>query len=179
MFLADIPPRKGQRTVPRYVFTPESIVEIHANSSVHPIHGETHAVSGEVQVEVEDGHIVVDPSPSGYVELPAEELKSGKKLEDRELRRRIDAKQFPTIRYELNDAGGGPESFKLLGTLTFHGVSRQFSEEVTARVDGDTIHVEGEHTFDIREFDVKPPKILTLQVYPEVRVVARLVARRQ
>ena len=163
--------------MPRYAFTSESTVEIHANSSMHPIEGETHAISGHAEVEVRDGEIVIDPRPSGHVELPIEELSSGHKLQDRELRRRLEAKKYPVIRYELDDVGGGPENFKLLGTLTFHGVSRQFSEEVTARIDGDVLFVEGEHTFDIRDFDVKPPKILTLQVHPDVRVVARLVAR--
>lgn len=163
--------------MPRFEFTPESTVKIQAQSSMHPIEGETHGITGHATVETEDGQVVLDPPPAGYVEMPVDELESGHKLQDKEMRRRIDAKQFPVIRYELNEVSGGPEQFKLVGTLTFHGVSQQFSEDATARIDGDALYVEGEHTFDIRDFDVKPPKILNLQVYPEVRVVANLVGR--
>lgn len=164
--------------MPRYQLTSDSVVEIHAQSSMHPIDGETHSVAGEVDVELEDGKIVLDPPPAGYIEMPVDALESGHTLQDKEMRRRVDAKKHPIIRYQLDEASGGPEQFKLLGTLHFHGVDQQFSEEATARVDGDSLFVEGEHTFDIREFDVKPPKMLGLQVYPEVRIVARLVAKR-
>lgn len=161
-----------------FEFTSESVVEIKANSSLHPIEGQTNRVTGSVSAEITDGEILLEPAPSGHVEMPVDALESGHKLQDKEMRRRVEAKQYPVIRYELDQARGGPERFTLLGTLTFHGVSQQFEEEATVRLAGDVIHVEGEHTFDIRDFGVKPPKILTLQVYPEVRVVARLVAKR-
>lgn len=163
--------------MPRYEFTPESVVQIQAQSSMHPIEGETHGVSGHAAVELGDGSIVLEPPPRGYVEMPVEELQSGHKLQDKEMRRRVDAKQFPIIRYDLDEVSGGPNEFKLVGTLTFHGVSQQFTEDATVRVEGDALYVDGAHTFDIRDFDVKPPKILNLQVYPEVRVVAHLVGR--
>lgn len=162
----------------RFEFTDESVVQIYADSDVHPIEGESNEVSGEVTVEVgEDGKILLDPPPTGYVEMHTDALKSGKRLQDMEMRRRIQAKKYPTLRYELKDVTGGPETFQLTGTLTFHGVTQEFAEEATVRVEDGRLHVEGEHTFDIREFDVKPPKILKLQVYPQVRVVARLVAQ--
>ncbi|MGH9150464.1 MAG: YceI family protein [Acidimicrobiales bacterium] len=161
----------------RYRWTSESKVEIHATSSVHPIHGETNAVTGEAVVEVSGGAFVLDRPKSGYVEMPVDALKSGNKLEDFELRRRLDAKKYPTIRYDVKDVSGGPESFKLTGALTFHGVTRDFPEEATARIEGGVLYVEGEHTFNIEQWGVKAPKILKLQVYPDVRVVARLVGR--
>ena len=161
----------------RYTFTPESVVEFHAKSSLHPIHGDTHEARGEVNVEVRDGQVVLEPGPSGYVELDVDVLKSGHKLQDMEMRRRLEAKKYPTMRYELREASGGPEKFTLKGALTFHGVTREFTEEATARLENGVLQVEGEHTFDIQDFDLKPPKILNLQVYPDVRVVARLVAK--
>lgn len=162
----------------RYEFTDGSRVEIEAQSSVHPIQGETNGVRGEAVGEVEDGKILLDPQPSGYVEVPIDALQSGHRLQDMEMRRRLHAKKFPTIRYDLKEAKGGPERFQLTGELTFHGETRPLSEEVTARLDGDRLIVEGEHTFNIEDFGVKAPKILKLQVYPEVRVVAHLVAER-
>lgn len=161
-----------------FQFSSDSVVEIKAESSMHPIEGQSHAVSGQVEVGIgDDGKIQLEPQPSGHVELPVAALESGHTLQDKEMRRRVDAKKFPTIHYRLDEASGGPEQFQLVGTLTFHGVDQQFSETVTARLDGEALVVEGEHTFDIREFDVKPPKLLGLQVYPEVRVRARLVCQ--
>ena len=40
-----------------------------------------------------------------------------------------------------------------------------------------TICLEGEHTFDLRDFAFEPPRILMLRVYPEVTVKVRVVAR--
>ena len=160
-----------------FKFTPESVMEIHANSSVHPIHGETHEIRGEASGEVRDGEIVLDPMPTGYFEIPIDALKSGHRLQDMEMRRRVEAKKYPTIRYDLKEVAGGPERFEVSGELTFHGVTRPFTEEVTARIENGVLRAEGEHTIDIRDFDVKPPKILNLQVYPEVRVVVRLVGQ--
>lgn len=163
----------------RFEFTDESVVEIKAKSSLHPIEGESNAVQGHVEVELgDDGTIQLEPQPVGQVEMAVDALESGHRLQDMEMRRRIEAKKYPTIRYELKETSGGPERFTLRGTLTFHGVSQEFTEEATARIDGDTIYVEGEHTFNIEDFDVKAPKILKLQVYPDVLVVARLVGRR-
>lgn len=162
----------------RFEFTDDSVVEIKAKSSLHPIEGETSDVRGIVDVELDDdGNIQLEPQPSGHVEMDVDALKSGHRLQDMEMRRRMEAKKYPTLRYELQEATGGPERFTLRGTLTFHGVSQEFTEEATARVQDGVLHVEGEHTFNIEEFDVKAPKILKLQVYPDVTVVARLVGR--
>jgi hypothetical protein len=47
------------------------------------------------------------------------------------------------------------------------------------RLEGNRLVVEGEHTFDMRDFDVRPPRFLALQVLPEVTVRARIVAGRE
>lgn len=160
-----------------YEFTRDSVLEIHANSSVHPIHGETHEITGRAEGTVEDGRIVLDPVPRGYFEIPVDALKSGHKLQDMEMRRRIEAKKFPTIRYDLVGLAGGPETFDVTGTLTFHGVTREFTEKVSARVEDGMLFAEGEHTLNLNDYNMKPPKILNLQVYPEVRVVVRVTAK--
>jgi polyisoprenoid-binding protein YceI len=161
----------------RYVFTSDSTVEIFGRSNVvGEIHGETQDVSGEGTLEVRDGTITLDPAPAGYVEVPIEALSSGKKLQDFEMRRRTEAKKYPIIRAELREVSGGPDRYSVRIALTFHGVTREFTDEATATVQDGLLMVEGEHTFDIQDFGMKAPKILNLQVFPEVRVVARLVA---
>lgn len=167
-------PRKDEY-VPTFSWTNESTVELHANSSVHPINGEIHDVRGEVTVDVVDGKLSPGPGTKGHIEADVDSLKSGNKLEDMALRKQVEAKKFPTVRYEVLGVEGGPEQFKVRGSFTFHGTTQEFTEDVTARLDGDKIHVSTEHTFDITQFGVQPFKLLTMKIFPEVRLVLRLV----
>lgn len=160
-----------------FKWTTDSTVELSASSSMHPIHGELHDIRGEATLEVADGAIKLDPSPNGFIEADVESLKSGKKLEDKALRKQVEADKYPTIRYEVRSADGGPEQFKVTGAFTFHGITQEFIESATARVEGDTLRVEAEHTFDIQDFGVKPFKILMLKVHPEVKLVLHLVGK--
>ncbi|MGH9164050.1 MAG: YceI family protein [Acidimicrobiales bacterium] len=161
----------------RYRWTTESTVELNARSSVHPVHASVSDLVGEVNVEGSGSDLSLSPAPSGFVEMEVDSLKSGKRLEDMALRKVLDAKKFPAIRYELVSAEGGPENFKLRGALTFHGTTREFEEAVTAKLEGGKLVVEGEHEFNIEDWGVKAPKILSLQVYPDVKIKARLVGK--
>jgi polyisoprenoid-binding protein YceI len=106
-------------------------------------------------------------------------LSSGNRLEDRELRRRIDARRCPTIEGALTglrETGTGGR-YRVRGDLTFRGVTRSYEHEMTfVAPDGSSIELEGEATFDIRDFGMDPPRILMLKVEPEVRVKAHVVA---
>jgi polyisoprenoid-binding protein YceI len=161
--------------VAKFTWTSESAVELHADSSVHPITGEIRGLRGEAECEVADGKLVPGASASGWIEADVSQLKTGKKLEDIALAKQIDAKKYPTVRYEVRSVEGGPESYKLNGAFTFHGVTQEFMEECQASLQGGQLRVDAEHTFDIRDFGVKPFKILTMSIKPEVRLVVHLV----
>ena len=63
------------------------------------------------------------------------------------------------------------------GDIEFRGVTRSYEDEMTlVALDDHTVQLEGERTFDIRDFGMEPPKILTLRVYPEVKVRVVIVA---
>ncbi len=165
--------------MPTFRWTPDSTVELHATSSVHPIEGDIKGLRGEATCDVEDGKPVAGPNTSAWLEADVEQLKANNKLEDIALRKQIDAKRYPTVRYEVRSVEGGPETFKLSGAFTFHGVTQEFVEECRATIDGGQLRVEGEHTFDIRDFGVQPPKILMLKVHPDVKVRVRVVAEQE
>jgi hypothetical protein len=56
-------------------------------------------------------------------------------------------------------------------------VTQTVDGEVTiSRPDDNTLVIEGERIFDIRDFNVTPPKILMLKVHPEVKVRIRVEA---
>ncbi len=168
----------------RYRFVPErSRVWIDARSSLHPIHSGTHGLEGFIDVDMLSGGEVTLAMPAvGKLSLPVSRLSSGNVLEDRELRRRVDAKRFPTIDGVLTDMRRVDRSsrYRVGGVLTFRGVSRRCEDEVTLEVvDDRTVKLDGQSRFDIRDFGMGPPRILMLRVEPEVVVRIELIAERE
>jgi polyisoprenoid-binding protein YceI len=166
--------------MPRFRIVPErSRVWLEASSSVHPIHGEASGLSGSIDVQFDGNGLDLSASPDIKVELPVEELKSGNRLEDAEMMRRIDARRYPAIRGVVKDmkSQGVDGRYVVTGDLSFHGVTQTVEGEVTvSRPDDGTLIIEGERQFDIRDFNVSPPKILMLKVHPEVKVRIRVEA---
>ncbi|HUY21704.1 MAG TPA: YceI family protein [Acidimicrobiales bacterium] len=165
----------------RYDIDPErSQVWISARSNVHPIHSETRGMTGFVDVEVScAGRLDMRVPPQARLELPVDRLSSGNPLNDREMRRRIDARRFPTITGELLSMkeAGRPAAYLAEGDITFRGMTQRFADELTVAVAPDgTLVFEGEHVFDIRDFGMDPPRVLVLKVYPDVTVRVRVVA---
>jgi len=164
----------------RFRIVPErSKVFIEASSSVHPIHGEAAGLEGSINADFDGDGLDLSSLPEMSVELPVEALKSGNKLEDAEMMRRVDARRYPRIRGVVRDikSKGDDGRYLMTGDLTFHGVTQSVDGEVTIRRQDDkTLVIEGEREFDIRDFNVTPPKILMLKVHPEVKVRIRVEA---
>jgi len=169
--------------VPRYRIVPDrSRVQIDARSSLHPIHTETTGVEGWVALEVRDGGLVdLSVAPAGLIKLAVDRLTSGNPLEDRELRRRIDARRFPTISGDLTVMKETDDGHYLVGgDLTFRGVTRSYKEQMTVQVaDPRTLRLAGQSTFDVRDFGMQPPRILMLKVEPDVVVRVDIVAEQE
>lgn len=164
------------------VLPERSQVWIEARSSLHPIHGEGTGIQGEAELEANDGKIDLSAPLKAHIELAVERLRSGNALQDMEMRRRIEAQKYPTITGELvkPTALGQANRYRLQGDLSFHGITRRLEADVMATLDGQgALSVEGEYILDVRGFGVTPPRILGLQVYPEVKVRFRVVAERR
>jgi polyisoprenoid-binding protein YceI len=166
-------------TVRRFTFEPErSCVWVNARSSLHPINSETRGLRGWVEASVQpDGSLDLGTPVTGYLEVSADRLSSGNQLYDLELKRRIDARTYPTISGVVTSVSATETTGEYLvtGDLTFHGKTRTFSHEMTIAVaDGASIVLKGENVFDIRQFNMKPPSMLMLKVYPEVAVRVEL-----
>lgn len=59
--------------------------------------------------------------------------------------------------------------------MTFHGETRELTETCNAALDSGRLVIDAEHTVDIRDFGVKPFKVMTLSIKPEVRLALHLV----
>ena len=157
-----------------------SRVSIDARSSLHPIHSETAGLEGWFEADVQGGGRV-NPAvaPRAQLELAVDQMSSGNPLYDREMRRRIDARRYPTISGQLTFMKAAEDDGRYLvgGEITFRGVTRPYEDEVTlSQLDDATLRLEGEHTFDIRDFGMEPPRILALRVYPDVKVRVEIIA---
>jgi hypothetical protein len=168
--------------VPRYRIVPErSQVIIDASSSVHPIHTRTNGLEGFVELTLTGGRVDVGAMKRGWLSLPVDRLRSGNPLEDRELRRRIDARRFPTIDGELTHLESmDGDQYLVGGDLTFRGTTRAYEAPMTiSALDDNTMRLTGQATFDVRDFGMEPPRILMLRVHPEVEVRVEIVAERE
>jgi polyisoprenoid-binding protein YceI len=177
-----IPSReKIDHLVSHYRIVPErSHVSISGRSTLHPIEATTDGLRGTLDLEMlAAGRLDLQSQPRATVSLPVARLESGNRLEDRELRRRIDARRFPTIDGELLEIqeGGADGRYLVRGNVTFRGVTRSYTREMSfITIDERTLRIEGESIFDVRDFGMEPPRILTLKVEPEVRVRIEIVA---
>ena len=170
--------------MPRYQIVPErSRVWIDAKSSLHPIHSTTDGLEGFIDIDTRDGGDVgLAMPPAGKLSFPVSRLSSGNVLEDREMRKRVDAKRFPTIDGMLTGLQrvDGTNRYRVTGDLAFRGVAKECQDELTVEeVDEHTVRLEGRSTFDIRDFGMEPPRILLLRVEPEVEVRIEIIAERE
>jgi polyisoprenoid-binding protein YceI len=151
-----------------------------ARSNVHPIEIRTQGLSGTIEVDVRNGQIDLASAPRAELEISADRLRSGIELYDSEIHRRIEVRKFRTIRGQLRDASEiGPGRYKLRGSLSLHGVTRDIEGEVMVRVGDDWLEIEGAKTLDMRDFKLDPPKILMLEVQAEINLRAKIRAVRK
>jgi len=165
----------------RYEIVPErSTVWIDATSSLHPIHSEVRGVTGFVDVEVgTSGSLDLGAVPSGRIELLVEKMSSGNPLYDREMKRRVEARRYPSIVGELTaiepaDDGG---AYQVSGMVMFKGATKAYADRMHIAAKEDLLVLEGEHVFDVRDFGMEPPKIMMLKVHPEVSVRVEITAK--
>jgi hypothetical protein len=167
--------------MPRYeIASDESEVWIEATSSVHPIHSHTTGLRGWLDLTFgADGSLDTDRAVGAVIEMPVDLLSSGNPLETRELRRRIEARRYPTIEGRLDalEALDQADTYLARGVVTFRGQScSQEGELRIAQQSPGGLAISGESTFDIRDFGMEPPRILMLRVHPIVTVRVAVVA---
>ena len=158
----------------RYTFdSVRSCVWVSGRSSLHPINTETRGITGWFETSTRaDGTLDLDRPVAGELELAVERLTSGNQLYDHELRRRMEARRFPTIagRVTTIAEGGQHPHYIVTGEISFHGKTRTFEHDMHIEVHEEGVSLTGDYVFDIREFGMKPPSMLMIRVYPEISV---------
>ena len=159
------------------------MVWIDAQSSLHPIHAETDGLEGDLELDVDaGGRLNPTAEPRARLSFPVAQLRSSNPLEERELKRRIEARKFPTISGVLTSMkqDGAVGRYLVEGEITFRGVTNTYEEEMSLeQTDGNTIKLTGGATFDVRDFGMDPPRILLLRVHPDVAVRVEIIAEKE
>jgi polyisoprenoid-binding protein YceI len=167
----------------RYSFDSiRSCVWVSGRSSLHPINTETRGITGWFEASRrEDGSLNVDLPIAGELQLAVEKLTSGNQLYDHELRRRMDARRYPTIEGIVTkiSADGNHPRYSVAGDIVFHGKTRSFEHGMDIELGDDEVSLTGDYVFDIREFGMKPPSMLMIRVYPEIAVRVELYGSRE
>lgn len=154
-----------------------STVRIEGSSTLHPVHAEATGLTGWLELQVASGGLEPEGTVRGHVEIPVERLRSGNRLVDRETRRRIDASRHPAIVGDVVAVEAvEPRRLHLRGTIAFRGETNDVSGAVDVTPVADGLLLEGAQTFDVRDWGLEPPRLLTLRVHPEVRVSIRVHA---
>lgn len=143
-----------------YRVDPEnSKVSFDGTSTMHDFHG---------TAAVLDGGLKIDSTESaGFVEVSVASMNTKNPRRDRNMRKEVmDADDHPTIRFELrrfwqDDAGGHAE-----GIWIMHGVKRDITIPVTFTSE----RVTTDFPLDIRQWNIKPPKVMFVTVDPTVQV---------
>ena len=115
-----------------------------------------------------------------HVEFPIDQVASGNAIQDREMRKLVDAARFPKVAADLRSLEllSPPNRYKASGEITFAGRARGYDGEVTIAGDSERVTIDGELPVDIRDFGLKPPSLVILKVDPVLRIRLRLVARK-
>lgn len=165
------------------IVSDDSRVRIEASSSLHPVHVEASGLEGYVDFAFTDqGAIDTDQAVAAKVEVPVRDLETGNSLMDKETERRLEVKKYPNLTGALQSLSPAEEAnrYHAEGDITVRGVTRRVSGDLVIQ-DGSeagTLVIEGEQEFDVRDFDLDPPKMMMLKVHPEVRVSIRVVVRK-
>lgn len=137
------------------------------SSSVHPIVA-TGPISGWFEADLTGDRFAPGSQVTGRLEIAIADLRSGNPLIDAETRRRVGSGAGSTIVAEITE------------TLVVDGATVTIVGDV--EVQGETVALEGELTVspgpvlsgegqvDMRWWGVKPPRLLTLRVHPELVV---------
>jgi len=165
----------------RFAVVPSlSRVGFDAKSTLHDFSGVSSRIEGTlVACLARPGE-----QPGGALEMEAASLDTGMEARDAEMRARLEIDRHPRMRFEWT--GFEPREVRpdavegtARGTLSIHGVDREFSMPVRVVVDAShRVRIEGETRVKMSGFGIEPPRKLGLiSVEDEVVLWIALCAR--
>jgi hypothetical protein len=163
------------------ILSGDSSLTFYATASTQSAYGKTKELRGFIEASFgTDGTFLTKPAPQMHIEFEVESLRTGNELQDREMCKLIDSKRFPKVAGDLQRYNGGTLRGRYSGSgkITLAGLSREYEGEFSLERENGRAVLDGELQIDVRDFGLKPVKLLVLGVAPLVRVRLHVVAER-
>jgi len=158
-----------------------SAIELDLDVDLHPSHLRTSGLRGTLQCSFDRSRRPsLDAPYSAELALDVASLKSGNRLQDLEMRRRMDTGRFPEISASLMEATRNADgTYRATFSLTIRGRTRRVTGDATLAVGPGVLTIDGEQRINMRHFGIDPPRLLLLRVAEVMTVRAHIEAREQ
>jgi len=170
----------GPSLVPRYrVDTRRSSIGVDLSVNLHPSHLTSNGLRGTLKCELNrQRQPRLDAPYSADLTMPVASLSSGNPLQDVEMRRRLDAGEYPDISARVTRAAKPRTAGTYQATVRFtlHGRTRSTRSVATLTVEERGLVIDAETTINMKDFGIDPPRLFMLRVEPEVKVGVHIVA---
>jgi polyisoprenoid-binding protein YceI len=158
----------------------ESRVWFDADARLHSFRGETQQLAGEFSLRPGLPPQLVEAS----VTIEAASLDTGHPERDADMRADfLEVGRFPTIEFHVSDlmtpsSTSNPANWDVVlqGKLTVHGVTREVNVPTSVTLAADRITARGQIYLDMRDFNIRVPRLLLIPMRSEVLVGFEVVA---
>jgi len=159
----------------------ESRVWFDADARFSTFRGQGQKVAGRLTLLSSSPPQVADAS----VSIDAASLDTGNVERDADMRSQfLEVQRFPTIEFRITEvltprpvSTGTDWDVVLQGRLAIHGVVREVQVPTTVRLASDRITAQGHVRLDMRDFNIRVPRLLFVPMKSEVLVGFEVVAR--
>ncbi|WP_179351989.1 YceI family protein [Winogradskyella vidalii] len=156
-----------------------STLEVHGTSSIHDWILETEKQSGKIVISNTEELAIETLS----ITVEAESLKSGKSSMDKNTYDALDTDDHKTMDFNLTSVKKvdklSDQSFKVSasGKMTIAGVTKTMSVDLTLKIEGTKVLLNGEKSFNMTDFGIDPPKALlgTIKTGDAIKIVFKSV----
>ena len=143
--------------------------------------GKTNQITGQIAL-TPDGKV----ADGGKITVNIMSLTSDRSQRDNYIRNNsLQSGMFPEAVIVITSAeglnaplGGSPTLFKLIGTMTIHGVTKPITWDTTASMTGDTINGNATTTFKMGDFNIMPPMVAILSTSDMVKLDMKITAKK-
>lgn len=143
--------------------TEQAHAEVSGSAPGTPYTGKSDQLKGTLDIQ------------SGEVDfrIPLKSIKTGKNKRDDHMNEALETDKYPEATFKGKITSGfdpqkkEKQNLTLHGDFTIHGVTKNIDIKGTARPEGEKVNFSAEWTIDITDYDIEPPKVLTVKVNPE------------
>jgi polyisoprenoid-binding protein YceI len=152
-----------------------------ADARLHSFRGETQQVTGYFILRQSAPPQIAD----AQVTIDAARLETGNSDRDADMRKEfLDVERFPTIEFRVVElltprpaATEASWDLVLQGQLTVHGITRDVKVPTTVSVVAERVLARGQIHLDMRDYNIRVPRLLLIPMKSEVLVSFEVVAR--